>query len=59
MLKTSLEIAFRLIFHDFLTHGRERVKVDFRMREVSMVLMIVTSIVLRRNGYKMDQAIRS
>ena len=25
MLKTSLEIAFRLIFHDFLTHGRERV----------------------------------
>ena len=25
MLKTSLEIAFRLIFHDSLIHGRERV----------------------------------
>ena len=29
MPKTSLEIAIRLIFHDFLTHGRERVKEDW------------------------------
>ena len=28
MLKTSLEIAIRLIFHDYLTPGSERVKCD-------------------------------
>ena len=44
MLKTSLEIAFRLILHDFLTHGRERVKatpLEKRIHDISYLIVFI------------------
>ena len=49
MPKTSLEIAIRLIFHDFLTHGRERVNSLLQKPKPRVNLGLVEQEQIKRN----------
>ena len=46
MPKTSLEIAIRLIFHDFLTHGRERVKKSCKIKRIAISKLVLGILIM-------------